>query len=421
MSVWDAVIGQAAAVEQLRQAISQPAAMTHAWLITGPPGSGRSVAARAFAAALQCAEGGCGECSACRSAMAGNHPDVLDTATKKVVIAIDDVREWVGLASRTPSQGRWRVIIVEDADRMLERTGNVLLKALEEPPPQTVWILSAPRPQDVLVTIRSRCRRVALRIPPVEAVTNLLVERDGASPEEARLAALAAQSHIGVARRLIGDPAAAARRREVLAIPKAASSVARAVAAAGELDAVAKAEAEAVVQEREARERDQLLIGLGEAGGRKLSAFARARLREFDDESTKRARRTQADTIDRALIDLLAFYRDVLAVQVTAGVDLINAMDAELVANQARTSTVAETMIRLDAVELARQRLAANVAPVLALEAMAVILAMPALASDGLASGGLASGGLASGALTSGAVASGGPPSGGLASGNVRE
>jgi DNA polymerase-3 subunit delta' len=311
---------------------------------------------------------------------ARSHPDVLDAATKKVVIAIDDVREWVGLASRAPSQGRWRVIIVEDADRMLERTGNVLLKALEEPPPHTVWVLSAPRPQDVLVTIRSRCRRVSLRVPPVEAVTRLLVDQDGADPEDARLAALAAQSHIGVARRLVRDPAAAARRRQVLAIPKAASSVARAVAAASRLDAVAKTDAEAVVQERGSQERDQLLAGLGEAARGRVSAFARARLREFDEESAKRARRTQADTLDQALIDLLAFYRDVLAVQVAAGVDLVNAMDAELVAEQARASTVDETMTRLEAVELARQRLTANVAPALALEAMAVILAVPSLA-----------------------------------------
>ncbi|MDR1442157.1 MAG: DNA polymerase III subunit delta' [Bifidobacteriaceae bacterium] len=383
MSVWEAVTGQAAVVEQLRQAASRPESMTHSWLITGPPGSGRSVAARAFAAALQCEQAGCGECQACRTVLSGSHPDVLDTATKKVVIAIDDVREWVTLSVRTPSQGRWRIIIVEDADRMLERTGNVLLKALEEPPPHTVWILSAPRPQDVLVTIRSRCRSVALRIPSVDAVAGLLTERDGADPALARLAALAAQCHIGVARRLVRDPAAIERRRQVLDIPKAASSVARAVVAAGQLDAVAKAEAETVVQEREAVGRTRLLEQLGEPGGsRKVSNYARARLREFDDESAKRARRSQADTLDRALIDLLAFYRDVFAVQCGARVDLINALDADLVAEQARTSVVAETVIRLDAIELARQRLAGNVAPALALEAMAVMLALPALAAQ---------------------------------------
>jgi DNA polymerase-3 subunit delta' len=379
VSVWEAVVGQERAVAELRGAASNPEAMTHAWLITGPPGSGRSVAARAFAAALQCDEDGCGMCGPCRSVAAGSHPDVLDTATKKVVIGIDDVREWLSLAARAPARGKWRVIIVEDADRMLERTGNVLLKALEEPSPRTVWILSAPSPRDVLVTIRSRCRQVALRIPSVEAVTRLLVEKEGVSKVEAELAALAAQCHIGVARRLISDPEAAAQRKKVLAIPRAASSVARAVIAAGELDAVAKERAEAVVKGRETADRAKLMADMGETSRGRTSAFARARLKEFDQESARRARRGQADTLDRALVDLLAFYRDVLATQVGASVGLVNAADAELVFDQANSSTLAETMARLDAIELARKRLAANVAPTLALEAMAVILALPAL------------------------------------------
>jgi DNA polymerase-3 subunit delta' len=303
----------------------------------------------------------------------------LEGATEKVVIGIDDVREWVGLASRSPTRGKWRVIIVEDADRMLERTGNVLLKSLEEPAPRTVWILSAPSPRDVLVTIRSRCRGVALRIPSVEAVTQLLVAKEGAAEDEARLTALASQCHIGVARRLVRDPDAVAQRLKVLAIPRAASSVSRAVVAAGELDAVAKERAEAAVRRRHAQDRAQLAAALGEAARGRTSAFARARLKEFDEESAKRARRVEADTLDRALVDLLAFYRDVLAVQLGARVDLVNAGDAELVAEQAQTSTAEQTLARLDAVEQARQRLDANVAPVLALEAMAVVLALPAL------------------------------------------
>jgi DNA polymerase-3 subunit delta' len=274
------------------------------------------------------------------------------------------------------------VIIVEDADRMLERTGNVLLKSLEEPARRTVWILSAPSPRDVLVTVRSRCRLVTLRIPPVAAVTRLLIEKDGASPDAARLAALASQCHIGVARRLVKEHDAVQQRRKVLAIPRAASSVSRAVIAAGELDGVAKARADAVVKERDAEERARLLAAMGEPGRGRTSVYARSRLKEFDDESARRARRGQADTLDRALIDLLAFYRDVLAVQFGAGVDLVNAAEADLVAEQARTSTPTQTVARLDAIERARERLAANVAPALALEAMAVILALPELARE---------------------------------------
>lgn len=202
MSVWDDVVGQEQAVATLRAAATDPAAMTHAWLLTGPPGSGRSNAARAFAAALQCEQGGCGRCQACRTTLAGTHPDVTLVATELVTIKIDDVRDLVTVASRSPSQGRRRVIVVEDADRMAERTTNVLLKAIEEPAPHTVWILCAPSPQDVLVTIRSRCRGVVLRVPPVEAVAGLLVQRDGVDEHVALVAARAAQSHIGLARRL---------------------------------------------------------------------------------------------------------------------------------------------------------------------------------------------------------------------------
>ncbi|MDR3201628.1 MAG: AAA family ATPase, partial [Bifidobacteriaceae bacterium] len=185
MSVWDAVVGQGESIAPLKAAVADPAAMTHAWLITGPPGSGRSVAARAFAAALECPEGGCGHCHACETVLAGTHGDVAVTATEAVTISVAEVRGLVGAAARAPAGGRWRVMIVEDADRMTERTSNVLLKAIEEPPPRTVWVLCAPSPSDVIVTIRSRCRAVGLRIPSVDAVTDLLVSRDGVEPERA--------------------------------------------------------------------------------------------------------------------------------------------------------------------------------------------------------------------------------------------
>ncbi|WP_250447952.1 DNA polymerase III subunit delta', partial [Actinotalea sp. C106] len=191
MSVWEDVVGQQGAVEVLRSAVGDPGAMTHAWLITGPPGSGRSNAARAFAAALQCPAGGCGQCQACTTTLSGTHADVKVVATEKVTFSIEEIRELIGVAQRAPSQGRWRVMVLEDADRMTERTSNVLLKAIEEPPPRTVWLLCAPSPQDVVVTIRSRCRGVALRIPPVEDVAALLVSRDGADPEVAHAAARA--------------------------------------------------------------------------------------------------------------------------------------------------------------------------------------------------------------------------------------
>jgi len=165
VSVWDEVVGQERQVEPLRAAVADPVAMTHAWLITGPPGSGRSYAARAFAAALQCTQGGCGTCRECVTALSGAHADVTLVATEKVTISIQEVRDLISQAASSPSQGRWRVMVVEDADRMAERTSNVLLKSIEEPPPRTVWLLCAPSPQDVAVTIRSRCRIIGLTTP----------------------------------------------------------------------------------------------------------------------------------------------------------------------------------------------------------------------------------------------------------------
>jgi len=374
VTVWDDVVGQEHAVEMLSAAATDPAAMTHGWLLTGPPGSGRSNAARAFAAALQCERGGCGVCQACTTTLAGTHADVTVVATEKVTIAINEVRELVGVASRRPSQGRWRVIIVEDADRMAERTTNVLLKAIEEPPPRTVWILCAPSPQDVLVTIRSRCRGVALRVPPVEAVARLLVARDGVDPVVAEAAARAAQSHIGLARRLARDGKARERRSSVLALARRIRGVGDAVVAAGELVEVAQAEAKAATEERDAIEKAELLRALGVEAGGTMPPKLRSQLTDLEKDQKRRATRHQRDVLDRSMLDLLSLYRDVLVVQLGAQVDLVNAELAETVQALAQDSTPEQTVRRMDAIGVARERLGGNVAPLLALEAMAIAL-----------------------------------------------
>jgi DNA polymerase-3 subunit delta' len=374
VSVWDGVVGQEAAVALLRAAVEDPAAMTHAWLITGPPGSGRSIAARAFAAALQCLDGGCGQCHECRTALAGSHADVTVVATEKVTISIDEVRDLIGVAQRSPSQGRWRVIVIEDADRMTERTSNVLLKAIEEPPPRTVWLLCSTSAQDVQVTIRSRCRPLALRVPPVEAVARLLVERDGVDPAVADAAARAAQSHIGLARRLARDPEARARRRRTLELLAEIRGVGDAVLAAGELVEVAQAESKAATADRDAAERAELLRALGAEDGARLPPTLRAQVRQLEDEQKRRATRAQRDVLDRSLVDLLSLYRDVLVVQLDAGVDAVNAEHGELVRRLAEASTPEQTVRRMDAIGETRTRLAGNVAPLLAMEAMAVAL-----------------------------------------------
>lgn len=374
MTVWDDVVGQEHAVAALQSAVANPAAMTHAWLVTGPPGSGRSVAARAFAAALQCLQGGCGVCQACTTTMAGTHPDVTLLATEKVVIAIDEVRDLIMTASRSPSGGRWRVIVIEDADRMAERTTNVLLKTIEEPPPHTVWVLCAPSVQDVLPTIRSRCRAVVLRVPPPQAVADLLVRRDGADPAIALTAARAAQSHVGLAKRLARDAGARERRTAVLSIARRIRGVGDAVLAAGELVDVAKAEAVSATQERDAAEKAELMRGLGVADGETLPPRLRSQLKQLEDDQKRRATRHQRDVLDRAMVDLLSLYRDVLVVQLGAEVDLVNAELAETVRLLAADSTPEQTVRRMDSIGVARTRLDGNVAPLLALEAMTIAL-----------------------------------------------
>ena len=374
MSVWSSLVGQDHVVATLTQAVREPRAMTHAWLFTGPPGSGRSVAARAFAAALQCEEGtGCGTCKGCRMTLAGTHPDVTTVSTEKVVINIQEVRDLVATASRSASQGRWRIVIVEDADRMVERTSNVLLKSIEEPPEHTVWLLCAPSPDDVVVTIRSRCRQVGLRIPPDDAVARLLVERDGVDPATAEMAARAAQSHVGMARRLATDPDARERRRRLLAIPSSIRGVGDAVLQAAALVDGATAEAKAAGAQRDEEERAELLRMLGVGDGPVPPAY-RGQLRQLEEQQKRRATRAQRDHLDRAMVDLLAFYRDVVAVQLGAGVDLVNADVEEAVHALAARSTAEQTLRRMDAIGEARVRLAANVAPLLAVEAMLIAL-----------------------------------------------
>jgi DNA polymerase-3 subunit delta' len=395
LTVWDDVVGQEAAIVTLQHAVSAArqmveagprsapvAGMTHAWLLTGPPGSGRSTAARAFAAALQCPEGGCGHCKPCRTALAGTHADVSLIATEHVQLRVDDVRPLITTAQRSPSAGRWRVIVIEDADRLNDSSGNVLLKAIEEPPPRTVWLLCAPSADDVLVTIRSRCRRVGLRIPPVDAVAALLVRRDGADPAVAAFAARSAQSHIGLARRLALDEGARIRRREVLKLPAKLRSVGAAVLAAGQLVEVAAEESKARTTERDATERAALLHSLGADGLATLPPAVRAQVRQLEENQKRRATRAQRDVLDRSLVDLLSLYRDVLVLQFGCvnsegsvdGVELVNAELADLLWSEAQASTPSATLRRMEAIGLARERIEANVSPLLAVEALMVQL-----------------------------------------------
>jgi DNA polymerase-3 subunit delta' len=378
MTVWDDVIGQEPTVETLQRAVAHPGSMTHAWLFTGPPGSGRSVAARAFAAALECPDGGCGTCRECRTARDGSHADVMVVATEGLSIKVDQARELVQLAAHRPSVGSWRVVIVEDADRLTESAADALLKSLEEPTPRTVWVLCAPSLEDVIITIRSRSRHVRLRTPPVESVADLLVRRDGIDRPMALYAARAAQSHVGLARRLAKDEGARIRRRDVLALASRIRSVGDAVNAAADLATIATEESTASSAERDSAERARLMEQLGaDPSARTQPPHVRSQLNALEKEQKTRATRFGRDVIDRSLIDLLSIYRDALMLHTGAPVGLVNADQSEQVQHLAATLGPEALLGVMDAIGLARERIAANVPPLLALEAMAISLQLP--------------------------------------------
>ncbi len=378
MTVWRDVIGQDAAVATLSRAVSDAGSMTHAWLLTGPPGSGRSVAARAFAAALQCPSGGCGECRECRTAADGTHADVDVIATEGLSIKVEQARDLVALAAHRPSVGRWRVIIVEDADRLTERAADALLKALEEPVPRTVWMLCAPSVEDVIITIRSRSRQVRLRTPSVEAVADLLVRRDGVDPPMAMYAARAAQSHVGLARRLARDENARIRRHDVISLASKIRTVGDAIDAASDLSTIATEESQASSAERDAAEKARLMEILGaDPSARTQPPHIRSQVSSLEKEQKARATRFSRDMVDRALVDLLSVYRDALVLQMGSPTALVNEDSRSVVQQVAQVLSSERVLVAMDAIGTARERIAANVQPLLALEAMALDLRLP--------------------------------------------
>lgn len=373
MALWDDLTGQADAIAIVEAAAaasvdgSTESGMTHSWLITGPPGSGRSNLAYAFAAALLG-----GDEATQRQVAARTHPDLGVLSTERVIISIDEVRQLVASSQFSPSVGRYRVMVIEDADRMSERTSNVLLKALEEPPPRTVWILCAPSEADLIPTIRSRVRTVRLRVPGIAEVAQLLERRDGVDAATATRAAREAQSHIGMAHRLATNSDARDRRERTLTVALGLRSVSDAVVASATLLDLAKADAEAITEEREAAERDAALRSLGIEPGGTIPPALRAQLKALDEDQKRRATRSLRDGIDRIMVDLLSLYRDILLLQLGVPTDPINLSILSSLQSAAASATATETLQTMDAIAIARRRIEANVAPTLALEAMLV-------------------------------------------------
>jgi DNA polymerase-3 subunit delta' len=354
--------------------------MTHAWLITGPPGSGRSIAALCFAAALQCTSDGvpgCGECRACTTTMAGTHADVRRIIPEGLSIGVDEMRAIVQIASRRPSTGRWQIVLIEDADRLTEGAANALLKVVEEPPPSTVFLLCAPSvdPEDIAITLRSRCRHVALVTPPVDAIAQVLIDTDGLAADEAHWAASVSGGHVGRARRLATDEEARRRRQRALALARDAATPSRAYAAAEELVATAEAEAKALTVDRNEVETEELRTALGAGGTGKGTATAlrgaTGAIRDLEKRQKSRQTRASRDALDRALIDLATYFRDALLVSSNAGDIRANHPDmAERVAAMAAHAPPDRLLRCIEAVLECREALAINVKPKFAVDAM---------------------------------------------------
>jgi DNA polymerase-3 subunit delta' len=398
VTVWDDLVGQEKVSGQLEAAardadalvtavaadapLPEASKMTHAWLFTGPPGSGRSTTARAFAAALQCTSPdralggipGCGFCDGCHTSLIGTHADVQIIRTDLLSIGVKETRDLVRRAQLSPAVGRWQVIVMEDADRLTEGAGNVLLKAVEEPAPRTVWLLCAPSLEDVLPTIRSRCRHLTLRTPSVAAVADVLVRRDGIEPEVAAAVARATQGHIGRARRLATDERARARRAAVLKLPLRVDDVGACLKAAQELIDAASEDAKQVAEETDVKETEDMKAALGAGQGGRMPRGTAGVMKELEDKQKRRRTRTQRDSLDLALTDLTAFYRDVLALQFGTALALSSTEARDTLDRLARASSPEATLRRIEAIAACREALDRNVAPLLAVEAMTMAL-----------------------------------------------
>jgi DNA polymerase-3 subunit delta' len=398
VTVWDDLVGQEKVSEQLGAAARDADAlvtaiataapppeaskMTHAWLFTGPPGAGRNQAARAFAAALQCVSPdralggvpGCGFCDGCHTALIGTHADVSTVAAVGSQILADDMRDTVRKSFTSPANGRWQVILVEDAERLNEKSANAVLKAVEEPAPRTVWLLCAPSIEDVLPTIRSRCRHLNLSTPAVDAVADMLVRRDGVEPAAAMAAARATQGHVDRARRLATDPAARERRATVLKLPLRVDDIGGCLRAAQELVDAASEDARQLAEERDGKETEDLKTAMGAVQGGRMPRGTAGVMKDLEDKQKRRRTRTQRDSLDVALTDLTGFYRDVLALQFGSRVAIANVDAEDALERLARSSSPESTLRRIEAIAACRDALDRNVAPLLAVEAMTMAL-----------------------------------------------
>lgn len=377
MSVWDSLVGQKPVIDMLsRIAQGDPSQITQSWLICGPPGSGRSNMARAFAAALESPDHGMSAepTRVTQQVLAGTHPDVTVLTTNKVTIGIDQVREIITTSEQMPATAPWRIIIIEDVDRMLERTTNVLLKEIEEPAEHCIWLLCAPSAQDVLPTIRSRTRIVNLAVPSTQAVAGFLTSTINVEPKVAQRAARLAEGHIGIAKLYATDERVMSDRDELVVGVLNLARASDAVLLAGNLIDNAKAQAEAYANRITAGQEAEFRRINGLAPSDRIPPKLRGAFNQIakkDDVKRLVTRRTR-DVLDRALNSIASIYRDVAVLQNNAedSVGLINLENRSSITELSVRLNRAGAVTRLDEVAHARKRLAGNGNPLLVFESL---------------------------------------------------
>lgn len=377
MSVWDSLVGQQPVIDMLsRIAQGDPGQITQSWLICGPPGSGRSNMARAFAAALESPDHGMSAepTRVTQQVLAGTHPDVTVLTTNKVTIGIDQVREIITTSEQMPATAPWRIIIIEDVDRMLERTTNVLLKEIEEPAEHCIWLLCAPSAQDVLPTIRSRTRIVNLAVPSTQAVAGFLTSTTNVEPKVAQRAARLAEGHIGIAKLYATDERVMSDRDELVVGVLNLARASDAVLLAGNLIDNAKAQAEADANRITAGQEAEFRRINGLAPSDRIPPKLRGAFNQIakkDDVKRLVTRRTR-DVLDRALNSIASIYRDVAVLQNNAedSVGLINLENRSSITELSVRLNRAGAVTRLDEVAHARKRLAGNGNPLLVFESL---------------------------------------------------
>lgn len=382
-AVQEAILQAARAARGLPGA--DPRAMSHSWLFTGPPGSGRSNAALAFAAALMCtnvdtngpeSELGCGQCDGCRSVLeTQSHPDLKFWTPQGLTIKVEEVRGVIKDAIALPTHAKFRVIIFDNADRLTAGASNALLKTVEEPSAQTVIIMCAPSadPQDFSQTLRSRCRHLYIPSPSVEYIVEQLVS-EGASPNDAHLAALTSLRHVGRARRLVTNPDAQKRRAMAINLAEDVFHGSQAFQSAQALIKLVNDEAKSDGAEREEKEVSNLEVAYG-AGGKgkgtgRENRDLKSAVKRLQDQHKLQQTRRQRDYLDLVLIDLAGIYRDALMRKVGADVELTHP-DFEGLADELAARVSEEGLLACqNAISKCREQMSHNVTQQIAFDGL---------------------------------------------------